>query len=79
MHSRPYGASPVGALSQQVAQAEGAAAEAQRALHIANSSAAEAARYLLAIPPWLHYPLCVCQSMLRLLGGGGAGGYLGLH
>ena len=44
VRSRPYGASPADALSQRVAQAETAAAEAHRALHIANSSAAEAAR-----------------------------------
>ena len=44
VRSRPYSASPADALSQRVSQAESAAAEAQRALHIANSSAAEAAR-----------------------------------
>ncbi|KAA6411758.1 MAG: hypothetical protein FRX49_13801 [Trebouxia sp. A1-2] len=44
VHSRPYGSGPDEALSQQLAQAETAAAEAQRALHVANTTAAEAAR-----------------------------------
>ncbi|KAL3157009.1 hypothetical protein ABBQ38_001262 [Trebouxia sp. C0009 RCD-2024] len=44
VRSRPYGSGPTNALSQQLAEAERGAAEAQRALHLANSSAAEAAR-----------------------------------
>ncbi len=52
VHSRPYGSGPDEALSQRLAQAETAAAEAQRALHVANTTAAEAARS--ATPPQQH-------------------------
>ena len=44
VRSKPYGTGPDEALSQRLTEAETASAEAQRALHIANSSAAEAAR-----------------------------------
>ena len=44
VHSKPYGSGPDEALSQRLAQAETAAAEAQRGLHVANTTAAEAAR-----------------------------------
>lgn len=52
VHSRPYGSGPDEAVSQRLAQAETAAAEAQRALHVANTTAAEAARS--ASPPQRH-------------------------
>ena len=51
--NRPFGSGPDEALTERLAQAETAAAEAQRALHLANSSAAEAARQVNLLM-WFH-------------------------
>lgn len=62
VQTRPYGSGPDQALSQRLAQAETAAAEAHRALHAANSAAADAARYAV------HQCTAPCQPVQPLAG-----------